>query len=142
MNKRAYVSDHGQKPRSGQREGRGRRWWWRGVGGAFGIPAHYACVRSPRQRTARWRSKLHEGANLPALLAAFGAGKGHFVRMISEDDSGASTTELQVEEDNELPIIQLCGLVEEFRYPPAGSWGRPLLPLWARSSTETIQVRT
>ncbi|XP_015985573.1 coiled-coil domain-containing protein 113 [Rousettus aegyptiacus] len=36
--------------------------------------------------------------------------------MISEDDSGASTTELQVEEDNELPIIQLCGLVEEFSY--------------------------
>lgn len=112
-----------------------------GVGGAFLILAHHACVRSPWQRTARSRSKLREGANLPALLAAFGAGKGHFVRMISEDDSGTSTTELQIEEDNELPIIQLCGLVEEFRYPLAGLWGRPLLPLWARSSTETIQVR-
>ncbi|XP_039736953.1 cilia- and flagella-associated protein 263 isoform X1 [Pteropus medius] len=36
--------------------------------------------------------------------------------MMSEDDSGTSTTELHVEEDNELPIIQLCGLVEEFSY--------------------------
>ncbi|ELK15439.1 Coiled-coil domain-containing protein 113 [Pteropus alecto] len=35
---------------------------------------------------------------------------------MSEDDSGTSTTELHVEEDNELPIIQLCGLVEEFSY--------------------------
>lgn len=138
MNERVHVPGQGQKPRSGQREGLREG---KGVGGAFWILAHYACVQSPRQRTAGSRSKLDEGANLPALLAAFGTGKGHFVRMMSEDDSGTSTTELHVEEDNELPIIQLCGLVEEFRYPLAGFWERPLLPLWARSSTETIQVR-
>lgn len=39
---------------------------------------------------------------------------------MTEEDSEPSVSELQVEEENELSVIQLCGLVEELRYWPAG----------------------
>lgn len=40
---------------------------------------------------------------------------------MSFEDSETPATELQAGEENELPIIQLCGLVEELRYGrPAG----------------------
>lgn len=47
--------------------------------------------------------------------------------VMTDEDSETSASEAQAQDENELPIIQLCGLVEELRYQPAGLWGRPLL---------------
>ena len=35
---------------------------------------------------------------------------------MSEEDSDSVITDSQAEEEGELPVIQLCGLVEELRY--------------------------
>lgn len=43
---------------------------------------------------------------------------------MSEEDSDNAVTDSQTEEDGELPVIQLCGLVEELRYRHRG----PLRP--------------
>lgn len=43
---------------------------------------------------------------------------------MSEEDSDSGITDSQTEEEGELPVIQLCGLVEELRYPHHG----PLRP--------------
>lgn len=42
---------------------------------------------------------------------------------MTEDDSESVATDSQAEEEGELPVIQLCGLVEELRY-------RHHEPLW------------
>lgn len=43
---------------------------------------------------------------------------------MAEEDSESAATDSQTEEDGELPVIQLCGLVEELRYRHRG----PLRP--------------
>lgn len=53
-------------------------------------------------------------------MATLDIGHGRFGRAMTEEDSEPSVSELQVEEENELSVIQLCGLVEELRYWPAG----------------------
>lgn len=50
---------------------------------------------------------------------------------MAEEDAETCANELQVAA--ELPVIQLCGLVEELRYRPAGCAGRPLLTVWPRT---------
>lgn len=37
---------------------------------------------------------------------------------MSEEESDGTFTDSQAEEEGELPVIQLCGLVEELRYRP------------------------
>lgn len=44
---------------------------------------------------------------------------------MSEEDSDSAFTDSQAEEEGELPVIQLCGLVEELRYQHSGSLRRP-----------------
>lgn len=71
-------------------------------------------------------------------MATLGIGKGCFVGVMTDDDIDTPVSESQVEEgENELPVIQLYGLVEELRY-----W-RPLLPVWAQTLVQhgDIQVR-
>ena len=38
---------------------------------------------------------------------------------MTDEDSDTPVSELQGGEENDLPAIQLCGLVEELRYGPA-----------------------
>lgn len=57
---------------------------------------------------------------------------------MTDDDIDTPASESQVEEgENELPVIQLYGLVEELRY-----W-RALLTVWAQTLVQhgDIQVR-
>lgn len=51
-------------------------------------------------------------------MATVGISKGCFVRVMSDDDPETPLSESQVAEENELPVIQLCSLVEELRYWP------------------------
>ena len=62
---------------------------------------------------------------------------------MTDEDSETSASEAQAQDESELPVIQLCGLVEELRYQPAGFWGRSLLSVWARSLVQhgMLQVR-
>nr|XP_040135301.1 coiled-coil domain-containing protein 113 isoform X2 [Ictidomys tridecemlineatus] len=43
---------------------------------------------------------------------------------MTDEDSESVHTDSQTGEDSELPVIQLCGLVEELRYPPSAVAGR------------------
>lgn len=63
--------------------------------------------------------------------------KGRSGAAMTEEDSESVHTDSQTGEDTELPVIQLCGLVEELRYPTRCC--RPLLrtvdtlPEWPRT---------
>lgn len=93
------------------------------LGGACGSPAPHARVRSLRQRTLEVAARASLCRSHTALLASLSIDKGHLGRVMSDEDSETPATELQGGEENELPIIQLCGLVEELRYGrPAGFW--------------------
>ena len=64
-------------------------------------------------------------------------------RVMAGEACETPASELQVEDENELPVIQLCGLVEELRYRPAGCWGRPSArcALGPCFRVEAVQVR-
>jgi hypothetical protein len=47
---------------------------------------------------------------------------------MTEDDADSVATDSQQSEETELPVIQLCGLVEELRYRPAAAPHRGLHP--------------
>lgn len=62
--------------------------------------------------------------------------------MMTDDDSETSASETQAQDESDLPVFQLCGLVEELRYPPPDSEGGPYSACGLRgwSSTEILQV--
>lgn len=69
---------------------------------------------------------------------------------MTEEDSDSVYTDSQTGEERELPVMQLCGLVEELRYLPVDFCGLQLLALDPRprtvsdlgSSLETIEDLT
>ena len=61
---------------------------------------------------------------------------------MSEEDSDNAATDSQTEEDGELPVIQLCGLVEELRYRHHGPLRPQLQPAYHPGLRRTPRERS